>query len=567
MNSRSQILSSDLKTLQALYLELHAESQKKTDALTEKNKALIEQLDQKSNELEEKNQLIETLNDTIATLQERLNLLLSKRYSAQSESLQSLQGQLFDEAELEQAIRDTEAAIAEAQAQVDETQPDTAGTSTPKPEKQIPKRKSLPDHLRRVDIEIDVSPEDKQMMGDDWVLVGYEVSEQLAVQQREYYVKCLKRAKYARKHQPEDKANDMTTEAGIKVAPRPAVMLPKAIADATLLGDVLASKFIDGLSFYRTHKRLAREGIDIGYSTLCDWPIQLLERLKPFERVFYSTLSKSACWHLDETTLQVLQETDRKAQQKSYLWAIRGGPPDQPIVAFHYSPSRSYEALKTWLAPCLDDFKGVVISDDYGAYNRMKNKHEGIKAHGGCWAHARRKFADAAKGRSASSDAHKVLQKIAVLYRLEHQTESLMGEAKKAKRQQLVQPQLDNIKAYLDTLSKQYLKQGLMHTAIRYLLNQWPKFTAFVDHPELPIDNNPIEQAIRPFTIGRKNWLFAGSPRGAHASAFIYSLVETAKANGWEPKAYLIELFTRFPAAKTEDEIRALLPMFLKMST
>ena len=119
----------------------------------------------------------------------------------------------------------------------------------------------------------------------------------------------------------------------------------------------------------------------------------------------------------------------------------------------------------------------------------------------------------------------------------------------------------------LNTLDRQFPSQGLMHTAIYYALNNWHKLTAFLDHPVMPLDNNPMEQAIRPFTLGRRNWLFSGSPRGARASALLYSLVETARTNGWEPKAYLNALFERYPLAASDDERRALLPMFLKPGT
>jgi len=552
MNSHSQTLPATIEELQALCLEQQTQLQQQVFALKEKDSQLSEQ------------------EDTISYLKEQLLLLRSKRFKSQSETLKAIQGQLFDEAELELAIREMEEALAEAEEKADAEKAKrglSAPTEPQKLPKQKPKRKELPAHLRRVDIEIDVSDEDKQMMGDEWELIGYDTSEQLAVNQREYYVKRLKRAKYVRKQtskELEEKARDKLT-GGIKIANRPEVMLPKSIADATLLADVLASKFIDGMSFYRTDKRLKREGVDIGYSTICDWPIQLLERLKPLAKVFYELLAQADLWHLDETTLQVLQEVGRKAQQKSYIWAIRGGPPNQPIVAFHYSPYRSYEALADWLEPCLSSFNGVIITDEHGAYNRLRENHPNIKAHGGCWAHCRRKFADAAQNRGTQSDAHKVLQKIAILYRLEKQTDGYTGKAKKELRQELVKPQLEEIKAYLETLSKRYLKQGYMRKAIQYALNHWHKLNAIIDYPELPIDNNPIERAIRPFTIGRKNWMFAGSPRGAEASAFIYSLVETAKANGWEPKAYLTELFTRYPKAKNQNDIRSLLPMFLKI--
>lgn len=489
---------------------------------------------------------------TIDALQEQLTLLRSKRYQRQSEQLKTLQGQLFDEAELEQAIRETEAALAKIETEA--TPPKSA-----RPRK-TPKRKPIPDHLKRVDIIIDVSADDKQMMGEDWKAIGFEVSEQLAVKQRQYYVKRYCRIKYVLKEASE------TELPGIKVAPRPRVILPKSIGDASLLADVIASKFVDALSFYRKDKILKREGIDMGYSTLCDWPIQLAQRLEPLKRLLYEQLQTSDLWHLDETTLQVLGEPDRKNETKSYLWAIRGGPSDKPVILFHYDPRRNYDALDKWLSPYAKKFQGVIVSDEHKPYNTLAKNYDNIKAHGGCWAHCRRKFSDAAKGRRHASEAHKILLMIAALYKQDDALKHLSGQAKIDARHKKVKPHLLQIKCTLDQYSTVFVTQGLMNKAIHYARNNWPKFTAFLDHPECPLDNNPIERAIRPFTLGRKNWIFSGSPRGAAASAFLYSLIETARANGWEPKAYLQTLFERYPSATTDEQRRALLPMFLKTS-
>jgi len=490
----------------------------------------------------------------IDALQEQLTLLRSKRYQRQSEQLKTLQGQLFDEAELEQAIRETEAALAKI-----ETEATPPQSTQPR---KTPKRKPIPDHLKRVDIMIDVSVEDKQMMGEDWEAIGFEVSEQLAVHQRQYYVKRYCRIKYVLKESSETEL----PECGIKVAPRPSVILPKSIGDASLLADVIASKFVDALSFYRKDRILKREGIEIGYSTLCDWPIQLVQRLDSLKRLLYEQLQNGDLWHLDETTLQVLGEPNRKNETKSYLWAIRSGPPNQPVILFHYDPRRNYEALDKWLSPYVKKFQGVIVSDEHKPYNTLVKNYHNIKAHGGCWAHCRRKFSDAAKGRRNTSEAHKILLMIAVLYKQDDALNSLSGQAKIDARHKKVKPHLLQIKRTLDQYSTVFIKKGLMNTAIYYARNNWDKFTAFLDHPELPLDNNPIERTIRPFTVGRRNWLFSGSPRGAAASAFLYSLIETAKANGWEPKAYLQTLFERYPSATNDEQRRALLPMFLKTS-
>ncbi len=261
--------------------------------------------------------------------------------------------------------------------------------------------------------------EDKQSMGDDWELVGYETSEQLAVRQREYYVKCLKRAKYVRKQADQGDKYPSGSEPGIKVAPRAAVMLPKAIADSSLLADVITSKFVDAVSFYRTERILKREGIEIGYSTLCEWPIQLAERLQPLVPLLKEHLASSPLWHLDETTLQVLREPERNDRNKSYLWGIRGGPPDQPAILFHYHERRNYDALKAWLDPALKGFAGVIVSDEISrtiVWWRSIRRLPDTAAVGAL----QEKILRCGQGATVELEAHKVLQQIAVLYRLDN---------------------------------------------------------------------------------------------------------------------------------------------------
>jgi transposase len=507
-------------------------------------------------QLAQRDHLIEQQQSEIAALQERLNILLAKRFQARSEQLKYIQGQLFDEAELEREITETREALEALR------KPSRSGSAGSPGEKQKPKRQPLPAHLRRVEVIVDVSDEDKHAMGDEWVCIGHETSEQLAVRQREYYVKAIKRKKYVRKCAKPDEESDV----GIRLAPPAPVLLPRSLADASLLADVLCSKFLDAMSFYRTEKRLSREGIEIGYSTLCDWPIQIYRQLKPFERLFYQALGQSPLWHLDETTLQVLDEPGRANQTISYLWGIRAGPPEQPIILFHYHSRRNFEALETWLRPALEDFQGVIVSDEHGTYDILARTYPRIQAHGGCLAHARRKFAEAVSGRKDTSDAHKALKLIALIYAQERKTTHLRGAQRIEARQQFVAPQMQSFKAFLDEITGRYLGKGAMNRAIGYARNNWHKFSAFLTHPDLPIDNNPMEQAIRPFTLGRKNWLFAGSPRGAEASAFIYSLIETAKANGLEPKRYLMELFERYPLALNDQQRSELLPWNFKFS-
>ena len=493
-------LPTDIEQLQQLVLS-------QQQLLAEKE----QQLSVREKQLAERDQLI-------AEQEERLSLLLAKRYMRSSETLNAMQLNLFDESELEQEIADVEEALrAASQARKDKPAADAQSGNSPKSK---PRRKPLPAHLRRIDIVVDLSDEEKARMGDDWVQIGFEESEQLAVYERAYYVKRFKRCKYVRK----EEASVETAQAAIKVAPAAKVMLPKVQVDATVLAKIITGKYIDALSFYREHRVLEREGIEIGYSTLCSYPIQLYDRLESFRLLFYEALSDAKRWHLDETTLQVLKEPNREARTTSYMWCNRavfdgGGE----LVLFHYNARRNYEALEQGLAPALSDFSGVIVSDEHKPYEKLVNEYTAVAARGGCWSHARRKFSDAVKGRRHGSDAHHVLKEIAKLFKLDKQMHHLSGDALLAAREKHIQPWCENFKARVDAMAADYPDKGLMKTAIGYVVNNWGSLTAFLTHPDLVITNNEAENAIRPFTIGRKNWLFSGGPRGADASAFIYT--------------------------------------------
>jgi len=539
--------------------------------LQERNQALEQSLEDKDVELTVQRELLAEREEQISVLSEKLSLLLAKRYKHSSEKLEALQGSLFDEAELQSEIDKTLADLAAKGVKLDAGEDSDDPDSPPAhPHSKraraaaaptgTPRRCALPAHLRRVELDVDVSPEDKQMMGDEWIQIGWETSEQLAVVEREAYVKVLRRAKYVRRSAS---ADPVTQPSAIKVAPTVPVILPKAIADATLLAKIITGKFVDQKSFYREMKALERDGVDIGYSTVCSYPIQLAQRLEPLKALLYEYAMSGPLVQLDETTLQVMGEPDREDRTKSYIWALRGGPTESPVVLFHYDARRNYEALCQWLEPALERFNGVIVTDEHKPYQKLADADNGIVARGGCWSHCRRKYADAVKGRRHTSDAHAMLKHIARLYKLEDKCASLRGAEKARRRQKLLTAQLGIIHEAAKAMSGKYISDGLMHKAVGYTLNNWSSLTAFLEHPDLPIDNNRMENSIRPFTVGRRNWLFSGSPRAADASAFMYSLIESAKANGWEPRAYLNALFERYPHAGTEEERRLLLPMFL----
>ncbi len=246
------------------------------------------------------------------------------------------------------------------------------------------------------------------------------------------------------------------------------------------------------------------------------------------------------------------------------MWICRGGDPHHPGLFYHYAPSRSARTAKE----LLDGYQGAVQSDGYAAYDFL-NAQPGI-AHAGCWAHVRRKFVDAQKGRGKTKktgNTDVALNYIRKLYAVEKEgaRNKLAGEELLAFRRKKAKVVLDDFFLWLNKKTGQVTPKSLLGTAINYTLNQWAHLLVYLYFPDMTLDNNAAENAIRPFVVGRKNWLFAGTQEGAKASAALYSLVETAKANNLEPYNYLRYLFEKLPFAESRSELLKLLPMNLRL--
>jgi hypothetical protein len=269
----------------------------------------------------------------------------------------------------------------------------------------------------------------------------------------------------------------------------------------------------------------------------------------------------------DETIIQVLKESGRAAQSKSYLWAqMTGSGP--PIRLFSYTPGRSGEHALTLYEGMRSGM--VLMSDGYEVYNAMASTHGAI--HLGCWAHARRYFVEAEavlpmSARGPELLATQFIAAISELYTIEAKAKELSAEQRGQQRRQLSKPVLAKIEDLLLQHLHAVTPGSLLGKALHYLSSQWPKLTRFVENGAWPIDNNLSENAIRPFVVGRRNWLFCDTVAGAHASANLYSLIETCKANDIEPYAYLVELFRQLPLAKTIEDFETLLPWHLSNST
>ena len=265
-------------------------------------------------------------------------------------------------------------------------------------------------------------------------------------------------------------------------------------------------------------------------------------------------LKKQTYMGIDETTLQVLKEGDRKNQTKSYMWVFRGGEAGKPIILYQYSETRNAEYLKK----IMKGYEGSVQSDGYIVYEALEEQ-KGITL-AGCLAHARRDFFDAFKAGNEKGHAREALEYIGKLYLIEREAKGLNFDEIKKLRQERSKEIMDKFKVWLDQKSIEIVPKGLLGKAIWYTIRQWEKLQVYLEDGRIQIDNNLVENTIRPFVLGRKNWLFAGSPRGAHSSALIYSLIETAKANDLNPYWYLYYLFEKLPYAKSREDFRALLP-------
>ena len=434
-------------------------------------------------------------------------------------------------------------------------------TSVPAHTRKKPGRKPLPAELPRIEHVHDIAEEDKICdCGCTLSRIGEEVSEQLDVIPARVQVIRHIRPKYACK-QCEGVHNDGPA---VKIAPVPQQILPKSIASPGLLAHIVTGKFVDHLPFYRQEKQLVRLGVDVSRTSMCNWAMKTAEACRPLLNLLQDEVLAGSSINIDETTLQVLKEPGRDPTSKSYMWVFRKGDPEKQALVFEYRPTRSGDVARTFLG----DFKGYVQTDGYSGYNFL-DQGEDVR-HIGCWAHARRNFMDVIKAQGKNRknrSADVALNYIKALYRHEKKAKTDKYSSKDVylMRQEKTKPILDDFKKWLLKKSEHTPPKGLLGKAIGYTLNQWDRLIGFLDDGRLSPDNNSAENAIRPFVVGRKNWLFSGTPAGAEASALLYSLIETAKANKLEPYAYLRHVFELLPLAQSLTDYEALQPSNLSM--
>ncbi|HQE60353.1 MAG TPA: IS66 family transposase [Spirochaetota bacterium] len=345
-------------------------------------------------------------------------------------------------------------------------------------------------------------------------------------------------------------------EAEIKRASKPKRLIPYGIASAGLAAYCMDYKYNYAMPYYRLSKKFEAAEMDISRATLCNWTMIAAEKCRVVYDMMLDKIRSSEVINMDETRVQVLKEDGKTAESLSYMWVMKAGKENKKLTVFHYDPRRNSETAEK----LLDGFKGHLQTDGYEAYSKAVEKY-GLN-HAGCMAHVRRKFVDAQKVNKESKTAKKGVVFISRIYSIETKLrkKKYTPEEFVKKRKDEMLPVLNEFKLWLDDVEKTILPSSLPGSAVNYALRQWDRLVRFLDHHDLTPDNNTVENAIRPFAVGRKNWLFSNTPRGAESSAVIYSLVESAKNNNLIVYNYLRYLFTKLPEAKSDEEIEKLLP-------
>lgn len=465
---------------------------------------------------------------------EQIALMRRRMFGPSSES--SSQARLFDEAEVLAATSTEAQDVAPLLAQAQAPQKKARG-----------KRSPLPPELERVPVIHDIPEVERTCpCGTPMVLIGQDVSEQLDIIPMQVRVLRHIRNRYgcpSSVHAPVTAA----------LPPQP---LPKSNASPGLLAMLLTTKYVDGLPLARFEKVLARHDVTVPRQTLARWVIGASGALQPLHNLMRDALLDAPFIHMDETVVQVLKEKGKSPTSQSYMWVQTGGPPGKPVVIYDYDPSRSGEVP----ARLLTGYQGYLMTDGYEGYNKLA-KTEGIE-HLVCWAHVRRKFVEAVKVQPKGTHGHadQAVAMIGKLYGIEREHKDSTDEERYAARQEKSIPMLNELHAWMEKLLPMVPPKGALGTALSYMRDYWGKLVRYPERGDLPIDNNRCENAIRPFVVGRKAWLFSDTVAGANASAIIYSLVETAKANGIEPYTWLRHVLEHLPAAQTVDEMDKLLP-------
>ena len=507
------------------------------ESLLDELSALKCSIEQKEKMIEQNATTISQKDNEIHFLKEQLKLIKHNQYAKKSETVNSLQVELVFEAQESE----------ESEESADSQEPPQKETVTYERRKAKRGRNIDTSHLPRETVVHDLTDEEKQCSccNQKLVCIGEDKSEKL-----EYIPASLKVIEHVR---PKYACRQCET---IKAAKKPDEVIPKSMAGTSLLTAVILAKYNQSMPLFRQSKYFLQNKLDIPANTLGNWVLQVGEALLPIIQALRQQLAKTHALQVDETPVK------NKAENKqSYMWCYYGLDPGNCFVLFEYNISRGAHVPQTTLA----EFTGILQTDGYSAYSGLRAKPQ---IHGvACWAHARRKFADVIKvaGTKKPGKAHEAMSRIQKLYRIEAQArdEQLTHQQRYELRQKNAKPILDKLKPWLEQSIDQVPPKSVIGKAIAYALKQWPYLAAYVDHGEIEIDNNLVENQIRPFALGRRNWLFVGNERGANAAANIYSLIQACIINDVNLLQYFNTVLPQLAAVRRGDiNAESLLPQF-----
>lgn len=561
-------LEEALKMLAAAKLQIEEQQQslqKKDDEIAERDlkiNAQIAIINQKDKQLEAEKSEKEQIKLELIKVQEELSSQLAHRFCAHSEKSDN-QPSLFDFED--ENFTPSEEEIAE-----------TVAGEGPYKEVKVREyirrkcgRKPIDDSTPTKQIYHDIPEEEKTCAcGCKLKKVGENSTKRLRIIPAKMYAIEDIYPKYAC---PACEGSGDEDKPVFRQAPAVKYLIPKSIATSELLAYTMTNKFCEHLPFYRQEKAFERRCITVTRADMSNWQEQIYKRLKPMDKLIMNHIKSGNTMNMDETTVKVLKyknQSENDSRKKSYIWLGIGGPKDNKAVIYRYYESRHHKYIK----PFINGFKGYLQTDEYPGYETAINEHALLYPddkiiHVACLAHVRRKFFDASLN-GKTPGASKAVKYIQQIYRLEEEliAMNLSPEELVSKRKEIIKPVFDEFHEWLLEMKPKVPPTLMFGRAINYALSAWNHLLNYLDCPELFVDNSISERSIKPFVIGRKNWLFSGSETGAESSCFLFTLIENAKLYKLDPYEYLRCVFDQAPFCKSEKDFEKLLPWNIKIT-
>jgi transposase len=503
---------------------------------TQKLLSIIEQLQLENQQLRSANESSqlenETLKQKINWFEEQFKLARHRQFGKKSEAANNVQGNLFDD------LEETSDASAEAESERE--------TITYTRKKKSKGRNIDTTKLPREQQLHDLPEEEKCCANCDNQMkqFGEDVTETL-----EYIPETIKVIEHV------TPKYSCTTCNTAKQAKRPENPIPKSMASSSLLTEIIISKYENHIPLYRRSKMFAKRGIDIPDNTLGNWVLQCGEVLAPLGEALWEQTLNLNYLQVDETPVKVLSD-----DKKGFMWAYHSPKQNNRFIIFDYNISRAGAVVQNRL----NNFKGILQTDGFSGYNYFRESEHIINL--GCWDHARRKFVDAQKasGKTGKGLAAKAINMIGKLYGVEQQIKNLTRDERKQRRQEDSKPLLEDFHKWLLEYKSKVPAQSSLGKALIYANNQWQYLIKYIDYGEAHIANNLVENLIRPFALGRRNWLFVGNERGGKAAALLYSLIQSCQLNNINARKYLTYVLSQAQLIRRDQiDIKSLLPQFI----